>query len=97
MDEVTKLLNNPTIKAGLRVFAPEISLGLDLAVTVISSLFGRGQRKPKVEHLYAAVDRELAKVIKELATTKSKPYRQELEIRAHTLLGIIFEWEKIYR
>jgi len=90
VEEVTKLLSNPTIKAGLKVIAPEIGLALDIA----AALFG-ASRKPKAEQLYAVVDCELAKILKELATTKSRARRKELEIRAHTILGIILEWDKI--
>lgn len=90
MNEVSRLLANPAIKAGLKLAAPEVSLGLD----IVAAIFG-ATRKPKVEQLYAVVDRELANVLKSLATTKSKVRRRELEIRAHTILGIILEWDKI--
>ena len=94
MDEVAKILGNPAVRAGLKVVAPEIGLGLDLAVTIVNGLFG-SRRKPKVEKLVAVMDKQLAGYLKELTTTKSKLRQQELEIRIHTLLGIILEWDKL--
>lgn len=94
MDEVAKILSSPAVRAGLKVVAPEIGLGVDLAITIVKGLFGSG-RKPKAESLVAVLDKQLAGLLKELATTKSKLRQQELEIRIHALLGIILEWDKL--
>jgi hypothetical protein len=94
VDEVAKILSSPAIKAGLKVVAPEIGLGLDLAVTIVSGIF-KARHKPKIEELLAVMDRQLAKLIGELAVTKSRPRQQELEVRIHALLGVILEWDKL--
>lgn len=94
MDEVAKILSSPAVRAGLKVVAPEIGLGLDLAMTIVHGLF-RARRKPKIEDLLAAMDKQLASLIAELAVTKSRFRQQELEIRIHTLLGVILEWDKL--
>ena len=96
MEEVQKILQNPLVKAGLKVAAPEIALGVDLAILVVGSIFGsRKKKKPSAEKLLGAIDKRLADILKDLALTKSKGFRQECEIRAHELLGILNEWEKI--
>ena len=95
MQEVQKILSNPLVSAGLKIAAPEIALGVDLAVTVVGSLFGSRRRKPSATKLLAAIDKRLAKVLEDLATTESKHYRRECEIRAHELLGVLNEWEKL--
>ena len=95
MEAVTNLLSNPVIKQGLRMAAPEIALGVDLGVTIVGSLF-RGRKKEKAaKRLLVVIDSELAKVLETLATTKSKHMRKECEIRVHTLLGVLNEWDKI--
>lgn len=95
MDEVQKVLNNPLVRNGLKVVAPEIGLGVDLAMTVVGGLFGSRRRKPSAQQLLAVIDKQLAGILKDLATTESKHYRRECEIRAHALLGVLMEWDKI--
>jgi hypothetical protein len=53
-------------------------------MTVIDNLF-KGQEQDVV----AVIDQRLASILKDLATTRSKHYKQECEIRAHELLGIL--------
>ena len=90
MEEVKAILNNPIIKNGLRIAAPEIALGVE----IISGLFS-SKRTTSAEQLLAVIDKELARVLETLATTESKNHRRECEIRAHTILGLLNEWEKI--
>ncbi|MCV0439710.1 MAG: hypothetical protein K5880_13875 [Hydrogenophaga sp.] len=95
MDEVQKVLQNPLVRTGLKTVAPQVALGVDLAVTVVGGLFGSRKRKPSAAKLMAVIDKQLAKVLEDLATTESKHYRNECEIRAHTLLGVLMEWDRI--
>lgn len=95
MEAVQKILQNPLVLNGLKMVAPEVALGVDLAMTVVSGIFGSRKRKPSAVKLLAAIDKRLAQVIKDLATTKSKYYRRECEIRAHELLGVLNEWDKL--
>jgi len=94
MDEIQKLLNNPVIKNGLRIASPEIALGVEILSAVGSGLF-QGKKTPKATELLAVIDKRLAKVLNDLATTESRYYRRECETRAHELLGILNEWEKL--
>ncbi len=89
MDEVNKILSNPIVSGGLKIVAPQIALGIEL----IRSLFSSSS-KPSLKQLLSAIDSQLASLLKELATTKSKFRRQELEIRIHTILSILNEWDK---
>lgn len=93
MDEVTKILSSPAVRAGLKIAAPEIGLTVDLVLTIVNGLF-KARRKPKLDDLLAVMDKQLAVMLQELSTTKSKFRQQELEIRIHTLLGVILEWDK---
>jgi hypothetical protein len=92
MDKVTELLSNPAIRAGLSAVSPSLSLGVEAVLAIVSSL----RRKPGVDELLAIIDDKLAKALRELAT-KNPPffYKRELEIRAHQLLEIVMEWEKV--
>jgi hypothetical protein len=38
MEEVQKVLNNPVIRQGLKVAAPELALGVELAVGFVTTL-----------------------------------------------------------
>ena len=93
MQEVQKLLSNPVFQLGLKAVAPEIAIGLDLIIAATSAFMGMGD--DGVDMLLSVIDERLAEVLKELATTKSKHRRREYEVRAHELLGILNEWEKI--
>lgn len=93
MEQVTKLLSDPALRAGLNVVAPQLGLALDLVGTVVKTIFG-GKHKLRIESVIAIIDRQLVEHIKELTTTKSKTRQLELEIRIHTLLGIILELDK---
>jgi hypothetical protein len=95
MEEVQKVLNNPVIRQGLKVAAPELALGVELAVGFVTTLFGRRKRRLSVKKLAGVVDQRLAKILTDIATTKSKHHKQECEIRAHELLGILNTWEKL--
>ena len=92
MDKVTALLSNPAIRAGLTTISPSLGLGVEAALVVVSSL----RRKPGVAELLNIMDDKLAHVLKTLAT-ENPPffYKRELEIRAHQLLEIVMEWEKV--
>jgi hypothetical protein len=89
LNEVKKILSNPIVKTGLRVVAPELVIGVDLALSVADGLF---KSKPSTETLVSVVDKRLAEMLSEIATTESKHYRRECEIRAHELLFILNEW-----
>lgn len=91
MDEVKKLLQDPLILQGLRIVAPEIAIGIDL----VSSVFGISRRRRSAEQVLAIVDKRLAEALRELATTKSKFRRNECEIRAHELLGVLNDWQRV--
>ncbi len=92
MDEVKKILSNPILRTGLKMAAPEVALGIDLAMLLFGSL---GARKPSIAALLRVIDQRLAVILKELAETESRLRRSELEIRAHELLGLLNEWDKI--
>jgi hypothetical protein len=83
MEEVQQIIANPIIRQGLKVVAPELALGVDLVLTIFGS---KRKRQPS---LLPLVDKRLAFLLKEIATTKSALYRQECEIRAHELLGLL--------
>ena len=91
MQEIQKLLSNPLIRHGLKVVAPELAIGIDL----VSSFFSATAWEPSVEDMLAVIDKRLAVILEGIATTTSKRKRRRLEIRAHELLGILNEWEKI--
>lgn len=92
MDRVTELLANPVIRAGLTTVSPNLGLGIEATLAVVSSL----KHKRGVAELLDIIDDKLAKILKELATNQPPPfYKRELEIRAHQLLEIVVEWEKI--
>lgn len=92
MDRVTELLSNPVIRAGLTTISPSLGLGVEAALVVVSSL----RRKPGVAELLDIIDDKLAKILRELATGNPPFfYKRELEIRAHQLLEIVMEWEKV--
>lgn len=93
MEAVNAVLKNPLIKNGLAIAAPEIAIGVELVSGIFGGLLGSNKRS--AEQLLAVIDQELANVLKDLATTKSKHFRRECEIRAHTLLGILMEWDKV--
>ncbi len=92
MDKVTELLTNPVMRAGLAAVSPNLGLSVEATLAVVSSL----RRKPGVTELLDIIDDRLVKVLKALATTNPPFfYKRELEIRAHQLLEIIMEWEKV--
>jgi hypothetical protein len=98
MQEVQKLLSNPLIRYGLRAAAPEVAVGIELIMGTVGAIMGSKKRVPYAKHLLAlttVIDKRLAEVLEVLATTKSKHRRREYEVRAHELLGILNEWEKI--
>ena len=98
MKEVQNILSNPLLKQGLKLVAPEIAIGIDLVVTAYNALLGGEKRIPYAKHLLAlttVIDKRLAVLLEDLATTKSKARRRRCEIRIHELLGILNEWEKI--
>ena len=92
MDRVTELLSNPAIRAGLTAISPSLSVGVEAALVIASSF----RHKPGVADLLNIIDEKLAKVLRQL-TTEDPPffYKRELEIRAHQLLEIMVEWEKV--
>jgi hypothetical protein len=98
MEQVQRLLNNPLFKTGLRIAAPEVAVGVELLMSTVGAIMGSKDRVPYAKHLLAlttVIDRRLAEVLEKLATTESKYRRREYEVRAHELLGILNEWEKI--
>ena len=98
MQEVQKILNNPLLRLGLKTVAPELALGIDLAVMTYDAILGGSQRIPYAKHLLGltnTIDKRLAELLEGIATTQSKHKRRDYEIRAHELLGILNEWTKI--
>lgn len=93
MKEVQNILNNPLLKQSLKLVAPEVFLGLDLLTVIGSSFFSSDP--PPAKDLVAIIDKRLAAILKDLATTRSVLDRRRCEVRAHELLGILNEWEKI--
>ena len=93
MQEIQNLLRNPIIRHGLRLSAPEVAIGVEALILIISGVQKR-KKRAKLENLLAMIDQRLAKVIEELATTESEHMKTECEIRAHELLGLLNEWEK---
>jgi hypothetical protein len=94
LDKVTALLNNPVIKQGLKLTAPQISTGIEL-LTLGGALFSTGRRGPSASDLMSDVDTELARQIEILAdSTISAPRRRNTEVRVHTLLGLLNTWSK---
>ena len=93
MEEVTKILRNPLVRSALGIAAPEVAIGVELIVGVADSLFGSNE--PRAQELLAIIDRRLADVLRQLAEVRTKTHRHELEVRAHTMLGILNEWGKI--
>ena len=88
MDAVTNILSNPALRAGL---GNSMSIGLEVATILYSKI----AMEVSNQRLLSLIDRELAYWAKEYSTTKSVVYKRELEIRIHTILGILNEWEKI--
>lgn len=91
VEKVTEVLNNPAVKMGLKMVAPEVAIFADMIVPAVGLMFGR-RRKPKADKLVAVIDEQLADILQDLATTESRARQRELEIRAHTLLGILVKW-----
>ena len=90
MNEVLTILSNPLILQGLKIASPSVCLGVDVALAIINN-----KTKPSVAALLSVIDKQLALILKELSSVKSAYRKQELEIRAHTLLNILHEWDKI--
>lgn len=86
MDEITRTINNPAVKSGLMLLAPEIAFGVQ-AVVGLFSLWTK--HKPDVTDVLSIIDRQVAAMLEELSHSKSKLRREELEIRIHTLLGVL--------
>jgi|KBSSwiStaDraftv2_1062776.scaffolds.fasta_scaffold42619_5 hypothetical protein len=86
MDEISRAINNPAVKAGLMLVAPEIVFGVQAVVGLFSVWT---KHKPDAHDILSIIDRQVASMIEELSTSKSKLRREELEIRIHTLLGVL--------
>jgi len=95
LNNVQSVLNNPIVRQGLMIAAPEIALGIDLVVTITKGLFGSRKHSPSALELITIIDKRLAELLQQLATTKSRIMRSELEIRVHELLGILNSISKI--
>jgi hypothetical protein len=94
MDKVTEILNNPVIRRGLMIASPEIAAFCVELITLIgSSLFKK--RDADVKDLLNLLDAQLAEYIEKLATTESSLLKEEMEIRIHTILHVMMEWNKI--
>ncbi len=89
MEAVTQVLNNPIIRTGLKVVAPEIAVAVEVAMLFLK----KRKKRASIEKLLEAIDKRLAKTLETLATTESKGLRRECEIRAHELLGVLNEWD----
>lgn len=89
LSNVQDVLSNPVIRQGLKIVAPEIAIALE----IVQGLFGK--KKPQASDVLKIIDARLADLIRQLATTKSRLLRNELEIRIHELLGILNSWNKI--
>lgn len=92
MDEIVKVLNMPAVQAGLKLLSPKIGIGVDLVVAILSGL----EPEKKQRDVFKVIDRQIASLLLELSKPQTDAYRRELEIRIHTLLGVIFEWDKSY-
>lgn len=93
MDKVAEILTNPTIRRGLAIASPQIAAGVELITIVGSSLFKK--RRSSLKKLLRLLDEQLAEYIETLATTDSKLLKAEMEIRIHTILHVMMEWDKI--
>ena len=91
MDQVQKVLQNPAVKAGLRVASPQVAIFVEMIVPAVSFIFNK-RRKPKIDTLLNVIDEQLAETIDELSSTDSRVLRRQLEIKAHTLLEILVKW-----
>ena len=88
MDAVTDILSNPVLRAGL---GSNMAIGLEVATLIYSKIAMQSANRG----LLSLIDRELAYWAREYSTTQSVVYKRELEIRIHTILGILNEWEKV--
>jgi len=93
LKNVEAVLADPVVKAALNTVAPGIAVGIQVVGAVVDGLF-RGWGSPSAKEVVKVMDQQLAEYIKELSSTQSKVYRRELEIRIHTILGVLNEWDK---
>lgn len=93
MDKVTELLKNPILRRGLMAASPEIAACVELISLIGDSLFKK--RHADVKDLLNLLDTQLAEYIEKLATTESSLLKKEMEIRIHTILHVMMEWNKI--
>lgn len=84
----------PAVQAGLKLLSPKIGIGIDLVVAILSG----PEPEKKQQDVFKVIDRQIASLLLELSKpqTDTFAYRHELEVRIHTLLGVIFEWDKSY-
>lgn len=94
MNKLKKVLDNPLVKAGIKTLAPEAAMIVGLADTLTQGLFV-AKKKPHVARLLEIIEDEIAIAVEKLATTKSQHERDEYQVRAHALLGVLMKWEKI--
>lgn len=92
MDKVTALLKNPVVRTGLKIASPELAIGVEVALALVQSM---QPRKPDITELLKIIDKKLASILEQLSEEQPLHYKRELEIRAHQLLEIIVEWNKI--
>jgi len=95
LKNVEAVLGNPVVSMGLKMVAPQLAVGVDLLMSAVDGLFSSRRASKKLKNLSQAVDGRLAHLLEEIATTKSKHYRRECEIRAHEILHMLHEWEQI--
>ena len=95
MLKIEGVLNDPVVRQGLTIAAPEVVLIADVAMAVIGGLFGSRKKKPTAEMVLHIIDTRLAEILHSLSNSPSPALKRELETRAHELLGILNEWEKI--
>lgn len=91
---VGRVLDNPIVKAGLRLAGPQASLIADGLKALMLAFGGRRKRKYKAKDVFKIIDKRAAELIETLATTRSKHERDEVEIRLHELLEIGQRWDR---
>lgn len=95
MRAVRDILNDPVLRHSLKIVAPELTLGVELAVALVDKFLENRKKSQSAKALVNLIDNRLAKVLRDLATSDSVHYRRECEIRAHELLGILNAWDKM--
>lgn len=92
--KVNGVLSNPAVKTGLRLAGPQASLIAE-GVQALMLTFASAKPTHKEADVLDLIDTRAAELIQELAETKSRSRRSELEIRLHELLEIGQRWDRV--